>query len=71
MRFATAAALNNELVEAQRQLRLGRALARWSRYDLIALDEVGYVPLAEVGGVPVPVISLLFSCYGAVGGWSQ
>ena len=24
-------------------------LARWSRYDVIAIDEVGYVPLAEVG----------------------
>jgi DNA replication protein DnaC len=24
-------------------------VARWARYDLIALDEVGYVPLAEVG----------------------
>ena len=23
--------------------------ARWVRYDLIAIDEVGYVPLAEVG----------------------
>ncbi len=23
-------------------------MARWSRYDLIAIDEVGYVPLAEV-----------------------
>jgi DNA replication protein DnaC len=30
-------------------LQLGRALARRARYDLIALDEVGYVPLAEVG----------------------
>jgi DNA replication protein DnaC len=49
VRFATAAALINELVEAQHQLQLGRALARWARYDLIALDEVGYVPLAEVG----------------------
>ena len=39
----------NELVEAKHQLQLGRALARWARYDLIALDEVGYVPLAEVG----------------------
>jgi DNA replication protein DnaC len=48
-RFATAAALINELVEAKHQLQLGRALARWARYDLIALDEVGYVPLAEVG----------------------
>ncbi len=41
--------LINELVEAKHQLQLGRALARWARYDLIALDEVGYVPLAEVG----------------------
>jgi hypothetical protein len=24
-------------------LQLGRVLARWARYDLIALDEVGYV----------------------------
>jgi len=49
VRFATAAAMINELVEAKHQLQLGRALARWARYDLIALDEVGYVPLAEVG----------------------
>ena len=37
------------MVEAKHQLQLGRALSRWARYDLIALDEVGYVPLAEVG----------------------
>ena len=49
VRFATAAALINELVEAKHESQLGRALARWARYDLIALDEVGYVPLAEVG----------------------
>jgi DNA replication protein DnaC len=49
VRFATAAGLINELVEAKHQLQLGRALARWARYDLIAIDEVGYVPLAEVG----------------------
>jgi DNA replication protein DnaC len=30
-------------------LQLSRVLARWARYDLIAIDEVGYVPLAEVG----------------------
>jgi DNA replication protein DnaC len=49
VRFATAAALINELVEAKHQLQLGRVLARWARYDLVVLDEVGYVPLAEVG----------------------
>ena len=49
VRFATAAALINELVEAKHQLQLRRVLARWSRYELIAIDEVGYVPVAEVG----------------------
>ena len=49
VRFTTAAALVNELVEAKHQLQLRRVMARWSRYDLIAIDEVGYVPLAEVG----------------------
>jgi DNA replication protein DnaC len=49
VRFTTAAALVNELVEAKQQLQLRRVLARWARYDVIAVDEVGYVPLAEVG----------------------
>ena len=49
VRFATAAGLVNELVEAKQQLQLRRVLARWERYDLIAIDEVGYVPLAELG----------------------
>lgn len=49
VRFATAAGLVNELVEAKHQLQLRRVLTRWSRYELIAIDEVGYVPLAEVG----------------------
>jgi len=49
VRFATAAALVNELVEAKQQLQLRRVLARWERYDAIAIDEVGYVPMAELG----------------------
>ena len=49
VRFTTAAALVNELVEAKHQLQLRRVMARWSRYELIAIDEVGYVPLAEMG----------------------
>lgn len=48
-RFSTTAGLVNELVEAKHQNQLSRALARWSRYELIVLDEMGYVPLAEVG----------------------
>lgn len=49
VRFATAAALVNELVEAKQQLQLRRVLARWERYELIAIDEVGYVPMADLG----------------------
>lgn len=49
VRFTTAANLVNELVEAKHQLQLRRVLARWEHYDLIAIDEVGYVPVAEVG----------------------
>ena len=39
VRFVTAAGLINELVEAKHQLQLGRALARWARYDLIAVEK--------------------------------
>jgi DNA replication protein DnaC len=49
VRFATAAGLINELVEAKHQMQLRRAMARWSRYDLIAIDEVGYVPVTDIG----------------------
>ena len=49
MRFTTAANLVNELVEASQHHGVRRVLARWMRYDVIALDEVGYVPLAEIG----------------------
>jgi len=49
VRFTTAAALVNELVEAKQNNQVRRAMARWQRYELIALDEVGYVPLADVG----------------------
>jgi len=49
VRFATAAGLVNELLEAQHQNQLGRALSRWTRYELVCIDELGYVPLAELG----------------------
>lgn len=49
VRFTTAAALVNELVEAKQNNQVRRVMARWQKYDLIALDEVGYVPLADIG----------------------
>ncbi|WP_321476879.1 IS21-like element helper ATPase IstB [uncultured Paludibaculum sp.] len=49
VRFTTAAALVTELVEAKQNNQVRRVVARWMKYDLIALDEVGYVPVAEMG----------------------
>jgi DNA replication protein DnaC len=49
VRFTTAAALVNELVEAKQNNQVRRLMSRWQRYELIALDEVGYVPLADIG----------------------
>jgi DNA replication protein DnaC len=48
-RFISAASLINELVEAQRNGQLSRALNRWKRWELLAIDEMGYVPLEETG----------------------
>ena len=49
VRFTTATALVNELVEARAGNVLSRALGRWERIELICIDELGYVPLAEIG----------------------
>ena len=49
VRFTTAAGLVNELVEARQQGQLSRVLGRWTRHEVLALDEIGYVPLADVG----------------------
>jgi DNA replication protein DnaC len=49
VRFATVAGLVNELVEAQHDNQLSRVLRKYGRYELVAIDELGYVPLANVG----------------------
>jgi DNA replication protein DnaC len=48
-RFISAASLINELIEAQRNGQLSRALNRWKKWELLAIDEMGYVPLEETG----------------------
>lgn len=49
VRFVTAAALVNDLIEAKQHGQVRRLMARWQKYELIAIDEVGYVPLADIG----------------------
>lgn len=48
VRFTTAAALVNELVEAKSKSELNRITARWTRYELIIMDEMGYVAIPEL-----------------------
>jgi DNA replication protein DnaC len=49
VRYATAAQLVNELVEAADERRLSRLVARYGRLDLLCLDELGYVQLDNRG----------------------
>ena len=47
VRFTTAAKLVNELLEAKHNNELNRMVQRWLRYELIVLDELGYVAMPE------------------------
>lgn len=49
VRFTTAAELTNTLVEARGEGRLSRKLEQLSRFDLVILDELGYVPFDKSG----------------------
>ena len=44
-RYITCAQLANELAEASDDHKLSRVVARYGRYDLLAIDELGYVHL--------------------------
>jgi len=45
VRFTTLAALANELIEADSRRELARVVGRWARYELVVLDELGYLAL--------------------------
>ena len=49
VRFYTAAGLINDLLEAQAQFRIGKFETSLARYDLIILDELGFVPFSKEG----------------------
>ncbi len=53
-RFTTTAGLVNELVEARDDKTLSKVVGRYSRYELLILDELAYVPLTQ------PEAELLF-----------
>jgi DNA replication protein DnaC len=49
VRYTTAAALVNELVEAADERMLSRVVGRYGRLDLLCLDELGYLELDRRG----------------------
>jgi DNA replication protein DnaC len=49
VRYTTTAALVNELAEAADDKQLARTINRYSKYDLLCLDEFGYLDLDRPG----------------------
>jgi len=49
VRYTTTQALVNELAEAEAAKRLSSAIARYSKVDLLCLDEFGYANLDKKG----------------------
>ncbi len=49
MGFTTAAALVHELLEARDERRLLRLQKQLAAYQLLIIDELGYVPLSPTG----------------------
>ena len=48
-RFVTGYGLANELIEARKEKDLSRVVQRYARYDILILDELGYVPFSKEG----------------------
>lgn len=49
VRFTTAAELTNELLEAKAAGRLTRKVEQFARFELVIIDELGYVPFDKPG----------------------
>jgi DNA replication protein DnaC len=48
-RFVTCCGLVNELIEARQERALQRLVQKYVRYDLLILDELGYIPFTKEG----------------------
>ena len=58
VRYVTAAALVNELVEAEDERELSKVVGRYGRLDLLCLDELGYLHLDRRGAeLPFQVLT--------------
>jgi DNA replication protein DnaC len=48
-RFVTGCSLANELLEAREERMLSRLMKRYAGYDVLIVDELGYVPFSKAG----------------------
>jgi DNA replication protein DnaC len=48
-RFVSCYGLVNELIEARQEKDLQRIIGRYARFDLLILDELGYIPFSKEG----------------------
>jgi len=49
VRFYNVAGLVNDLIKAQQEDQLSRLMARLCKYELVVLDELGFIPFTPVG----------------------
>jgi DNA replication protein DnaC len=49
VRFTTGCGLVNELIESRSERSLSRLISKYARYDLLIIDELGYVPFSKEG----------------------
>ena len=49
VKFATAAGLINELLAAQQEYKLNRLEKQYAGFQLIVIDELGYIPFSKTG----------------------
>lgn len=49
VRFITGCGLANELIESRSERNLSRLIGKYARYDLVIIDELGYVPFCKEG----------------------
>jgi DNA replication protein DnaC len=49
VRFYNVAGLVNDLIKAQQEYQLSRLMTRLCKYELIVLDELGFIPFTAVG----------------------
>lgn len=59
VKFYTAAGLVNELTEMEGEKKLTRFEKQWLKYDLVIVDELGYIPFAR------PSAELLFQFFSS------